>query len=160
MRRVAAALFALSLPLLAACGSDDSPTGEESPSSTAEFTEKNLDTAVAAMQEYSDRYTSGDYEGAYDLSATETRDAYSVEEFTRIQEACYQGGGMPIDVEGVRVDGDEATVRLVVGEFKESRKALYQEGGWKSAPTKDTDLSLTAGEQVEKCEQENGGESS
>lgn len=159
-RRVTAAVFALSLPLLAACGGGDSPSDDSSPSSTAEFKEKNLKTAVAAAQEYNDRYTSGDYEGAYDLTAKETQDAYSFEEFEKIQQACYQGGGMPVDVEGVRVSGDKATVRLVLGDFKVSRQVVHEGGSWKMTVGDDTDLSLSADEAANECEQENGGESS
>lgn len=158
MARYVTALAALSLPLLAACGGDDSGSADDSsPTSSAEFDKRDLDSAVKAVQEYSDRYTSGDFEGAYQLVSQPTRDAYSEEEFVKIQEACYQGGGTSIDVEGVRAEGDEATVRLVVAGFKESRKAVFEDGGWKAAPASDTDLSLSADKQVAKCKKENGG---
>lgn len=135
-RLVSAVVFTLSLPLLAACGGDEPSVGS-SPSSSAEFTTKDLDTAVNAGQEYADRYTSGDYEGAYELSAKETRDAWSSQEFVAIQGACYQGDGMPLGVEGVRVSGDKATVRLTVGEFKQSATMLYEEEGWRMEPSED-----------------------
>lgn len=157
-RRFTAAVFAVSLPLLAACGGGDSPASDSSPSSTAEFKEKDLKTAVAAAQEYNDRYTSGDYEGAYDLTAQETQDAYSFEEFEKIQQACYQGGGMPVDVEGVRVSGDKATVRLVLGDFKVSRQVVHEDGGWRMTVDNDTDLSLSADEAAVECEKESAGD--
>lgn len=138
MSRSVAVLVALSLPLLAACGGDGSdPASGSSPTSSAEFGTKDLDTAVNAGQEYADRYTSGDYEGAYELSANETRDAWSSQEFVAIQGACYQGDGMPLGVEGVRVSGDKAIVRLTVGEFKDSATMLYEEGGWRMEPSED-----------------------
>lgn len=150
--RVALAV-ALSLPLLAACGGsgDGSSGGSSASSSSAQFGEKDLETAVAAMQEYSDRYTSGDYAGAYELTAQSTQDAWTVDEFTEIQEGCYTGEGMPLDVEGVRINGDEAVVRLVLGEFKQSRTMVYEDGSWKALPSKDAPMSGTVEEAVADC---------
>lgn len=153
MPRTATAALTLSLLLLTGCG-DDEPAGGSSATSSAQFETKDLDTAVKAAQEYNDRYTSGDYEGAYDLTAKETKDAYTLEEFEKIQNACYKGAGMPVDVEGVRVNGDTATVRLVLGDFKVSRQVRYQDGSWRMAVDKDTDLSLSADQAAAECEKD------
>ena len=148
-----ALVAALSVPLLVACGGSGGD-GEAPSSSSAQFGEKDLETATAAMQEYSDRYTSGDYAGAYELASKSTRDAYSVEEFTKIQQACYKGEGMPVDVEGVRLSGDQATVRLVVGGFKQSRTMVYEDGSWRAKPAPETDLTLPVDEAVAECEKD------
>ena len=149
----AALIVALSLPLLAACGGSDGG-GSSAPSSPVEFGEKDLETATAAMQEYTDRYISDDFAGAYELASKSTREAYSVEEFTKIQDACYKGEGMPVDVEGVRLSGDQATVRLVVGGFKQSRTMVYEDGSWRAKPAPETDLTLPVDEAVAECEKD------
>ena len=145
-----ALVAALSVPLLVACGGSGGD-GSSPSSSSAQFGEKDLETATAAMQEYSDRYTSGDYAGAYELAAQSTRDAWTVEEFTKIQEGCYTGEGMPLDVEGVRINGDEATVRLVLGEFKQSRTMVYEDGSWKAKPSNDSPMSGTVEDAIADC---------
>lgn len=146
-----ALVAALSVPLLVACGGSGGD-GSSPSSSSVQFGEKDLETATAAMQEYTDRYISDDFAGAYELASESTRDAYSVEEFTKIQQACYKGEGMPVDVEGVRLSGDQATVRLVVGDFKQSRTMVYEDGSWRAKPAPETNLSLSVDEAVAECE--------
>lgn len=143
--RITVGAFATALALTA-CGGDDSSSpqrgggGSTEPSAASSSSSSEaptLDAAVAAGQEYADRVTSGDYEGAYLLSADEVRDEWTADEFVRIQEGCYKGGGVPIAVEGVRMDGEDAIVRLTVGTVKQTATMLYEDGAWHIEPSAD-----------------------
>lgn len=146
MRRAAAVVFALSLPLLTACGGSPGDDGGGSSSSSSEAP-KTLDAAVEAGQEVSDRFSSGDFAGSWDLMSSEFKDGISREDYVKLSSEC-SGTGIPIDVEGVRMEGDEAIVRLAIGDFKQSRTMVYEDGQWLQAPSPDFKEDL--GKPVEK----------
>ena len=47
--------------------------------------------------------------------------------------------------------GDETTVRLVLGEFKQSRTMVYEDGSWKAKPSNDSPMSGTVEEAIADC---------
>ena len=110
----------------------DSEGGSSSPTSEAP---KTLDAAVEAGQEVSDRFSSGDFAGSWDLMSSEFKDGISREDYAKLSSEC-SGTGIPIDVEGVRLEGeDEAIVRLAIGDFTQSRTMVFEDGQWLQAPS-------------------------
>lgn len=135
-----AVVVALSLPLLAACGGgsdDEGGGGSSSSASSASEEPRTLDAAVEAGQEVSDRHSSGDFAGSWDLMSSEVKDGMSREDYVKLNEEC-ASTGVPIDVEGVRMEGkDSAVVRLTVEDFQQSRTMVYEDGQWLQAPSPD-----------------------
>lgn len=109
------------MTLLAACGASS-----EEP--------RTLEAATAAAQEKTDRFASGDFAGEWELFSKQVRDRITRDEYVRYARAC-KSTGSKIDVVGVRMEGDHATVRLEVGDQTESRTMAYEDGQWRQAPS-------------------------
>ncbi|WP_346007450.1 hypothetical protein [Janibacter terrae] len=124
-------LVALSLPLLAACSGDSGGAGEQSSASSAP---KTLDAAQASAQEWADRIQSEDYAGAWDLMAREYRVGVKRDDFVAYSQECTLSGP-EITATGVRLEGDEAVVRLEVAGIKQSRSMVYEAGTWLLKPS-------------------------
>lgn len=118
MIRTAIALGAVLLA--AACSGDDGNGGK--------------DAARAAAQEQADRFTSGDFGGAWDMWTAEAQSVMSREDYVEFSKTCSETGA-PLDVSSVRVDGDDATVRLALGDFERAYQMHYEGGEWRWQPT-------------------------
>ena len=102
-KSVAAVVVALSLPLIAACGSDD-PAGPAGGSSSSTSTApKTLDAAQSAAQEWADRTQSEDYAGAWDLMAREFRVGVTRDDFVTFSKGMHHVG--PADHRDRRAHG-------------------------------------------------------
>lgn len=133
-RRVAAVVIAWSVPLLAACGGgDDTASGGDSSSSSSEAP-KTLEAATAAAQEYGDRVQSEDYAGTWDLMSKEYRVGVKRADWVAYNEAC-TFSGPEITATGVRMEGEDAVVRLEVAGQKATRTMVHESGAWHLAPS-------------------------
>lgn len=83
-------------------------------------------------QEESDRFASGDYEGAWEMWSAADQKVISGAEYARYHEACTTSG-MPLKVESVRLTGDGTTAvaRVEVLGFKQSYRVVYEDGHWR-----------------------------
>lgn len=117
------------LVTLTACGGDD-----PSDDTKANSTEADVETAA---REQADRFSSGDYAGAWDMWADSAKDVMSEADYVTYAETCATSGA-PLDVDSVRLDGDKnATVRLALGEFTYSYKMVLEDGDWSWIPNDD-----------------------
>lgn len=127
---------ALMLALSGCGGSDEGTTGEAAVKPSAQ-SEKTVEAAEKDAQEAVDRYTSGDFAGAWEMSPKIIRDAVPQDDYVRMNETCYQTGA-PVEVEGVRLTGDDtASMRLALGGFKDARTLTYEDGLWRMNPSKE-----------------------
>ena len=96
---------------------------------------KDLDAAIAAAQEKSDRHASGDFAGEWLLYTKDLRDHISQQAFVQYSKTCSMTG-LKINVAGGRMDGaDRAIVRLEVLGVTKSFTWLYEDGAWYQEPT-------------------------
>lgn len=107
--------------LAVACGSDDS---------------SSEDAVEKAAQEQADRYTSGDYGGAWDMWTDDAKEAFSRDDYIALNEACGTAGA-PLEVSSVRINGDGATVRLALGDFEQAYSMKFEDGEWRWQPTEE-----------------------
>lgn len=111
------------LPALAACGGGDA---SEDP-----------DALEDAAREQADRFTSGDFAGAWDMWTDDAKAVMSQGDYETFGKAC-ANGGVPLEVVDARVDSPgEGTVRLGVGEFSSAYQMRYEGGAWSWVPTDD-----------------------
>lgn len=116
-------IAALALPL-AACGGSDAATD------TAAVTD--------AAQEQADRFSSGDFAGAWEMWTDDAKAAVPQETYVEYSEAC-SGTGMPLEASDARIENEgEAVVRISLGEFAQSYSMAYEDGEWRWVPTDDT----------------------
>lgn len=124
------------LGLSGCIGGEEGGAGEAAVT-PSERSEKSVEAAEKDAQESIDRYTSGDFAGAWEMSPRVIRDALPQDEYVRMNETCYQTGA-PIEVEGVRLTGDgTASMRLSLGGFKDARTLTYEDGLWRINPSKE-----------------------
>lgn len=110
--------------LVAACGGTDEASDEGA--------------ARDAAQEQADRYSSGDFAGAWDMWVDGAKDVMSQDDYVTYADAC-AGTGVPLEVGDVRIDSDgEATVRLGLGDFQNSYRMKYEDGAWSWVPNDDS----------------------
>jgi hypothetical protein len=98
--------------------------------STVTAAPQTLEAAVAAEQELSDRFASGDYAGAWMLYDKETRTNLPRDAFVAVNDACSPNNGVKINVKGTRLEGSTAVVRLELMGVTQSRTMVYEDGAW------------------------------
>ncbi len=98
---------------------------------------RTLAAAAATAQERANRFSSGDYAGAWLLSSKRLQDAISQGDYVTFQQTCASGlTRLPVTAIGVRMDGyDRAIVREEVMGFKNSITMVYEDGKWLEAPS-------------------------
>lgn len=123
--------------MLGGCSASPAPA----PASTAPTTPtatpqpKTEDGAKAAAQEAFDRYTSGDFAGAWLMYSDEGRAAVTQADYVRLNTACPKLQRIQVTIAAVRIDGDKATVRAQLGQLVDSYVMDYQHGQWLLEPT-------------------------
>ena len=129
MRRLIVAALIAVAALLSGCGTGfpSIQLGES----------RTLAAAASAAQERANRFSSGDYAGAWLLSSKQLHDAISQGDYVTYQQACASKlTRLPRTVIGVRMDGDNrAIVREEVMGFKNSMTMVYEDGSWVQAPS-------------------------
>ena len=101
--------------------------GEEEP--------QTLEAATAAAQEFADRFSAADFEGAWDLMSAQVHDGISRNDYAHYNASC-KTTGIPISMTGVRLqDPDTAIIRQDVLGSKDTRVMKYEGGRWLMTPT-------------------------
>jgi hypothetical protein len=100
---------------------------------------KTLEAATATAQELANRFTSGDYAGAWEMKSKQLRDNLSEADYVTYNNTCTKHNalnGIPITVTGVRMDGsDKALVRWDALGFQQTNTMVYEDGKWAEIPT-------------------------
>jgi hypothetical protein len=117
-------------PPASAAASAASSSSVNPSSSSATAQPKTLEAAVAAEQELSDRFASGDFAGAWMLYDKETRTNFPRDAFVALNKACSPNNGMKINVKGTRLETTTAVVRLELMGVTQSRTMVYEDGAW------------------------------
>ena len=130
-----------------ACSTSSAVTGHATSTAPVMHDDMTLGAATVAAQETIDRFAAGDFASVWEHMAKQVRDGITQSDFVSFYESCKKKGS-PIDVAGVRLEGDdEAIVSMVVAGQERSRIMLYEDGDWFMEPTDDFESHL--GEPVE-----------
>lgn len=141
MRRVAVVLVA---PLLlAACGGEDEPKAEPSPSKTTTSAAPTTEAPAAdpadevrsAVESYSAAYLSGDGATAYQLLSKKCQQSMPLSTFATLTEQAKDlYGEVPIESFDAEVKGDRASVSYsyAVKALTQTDESWVNEGGWKN----------------------------
>lgn len=129
--------------MTAGCGSNKparnldapAPTSPAAPTSTSTTQPKTEAAATAAAQEAFDRYTAGDFAGAWEMYTAAGRAAVSKADYVRLNTTCPKLQGIQVKIVATRVEGDTATVRIQLGPLVDSYVMNYEAGQWLLEPT-------------------------
>jgi hypothetical protein len=132
-RRIAtAALIAVAaLSFTAAC-TKDAPAGNAAAAAGPE--PKTVEGAKAAAQTVFDRFSGGDFAGAWDMYTAAGKAAISQADYVKLNEACSRKG-LAIQLTSARMDGtDKAVVIAKQLVATQSYTMVYENNAWKLQP--------------------------
>ena len=134
----ALALVAAALALTTACTKDDAPAGDAAAAAPVAGPEpKTVDGAKAAAQTVFDRFSGGDFAGAWDMYTAAGKAAISKDDYVKLNEACSRKG-LAIQLSSARMDGpDRAIVIAKQLVAAQSYTMAYENDAWKLAPAKE-----------------------
>jgi hypothetical protein len=140
-RRLAALALAgaAALTFSAACSDDsDTPAGNAAVAATGGGPEpKTVEGAKAAAQTMFDRFSGGDFAGAWDMYTAAGKAAISKADYVKLNEACSRKG-LAIQLTSARMDGtDKAVVIAKQLVAAQSYTMVYENGAWKLQPAKE-----------------------
>lgn len=98
---------------------------------------RTLEAATAAAQERVNRFSSGDYAGAWLLSSQQMRNSVTQNDYVSFQLTCASAiTRLPTVVTGIRMDGPgRAIVRQELLGVQDSFAMVYEDGRWVAEPT-------------------------
>ena len=134
-RRIAtAALIAVAaLSFTAAC-TKDAPAGNAAAAAGNGPEQKTIDGARAAAQTVFDRFSGGDFAGAWDMYTAAGKAAISQADYVKLNEACSRKG-LAIQLSSARMDGtDKAIVIAKQLVATQSYTMVYENNAWKLQP--------------------------
>ena len=119
---------------LTGCGGGASNGGSAATSGSSN--EPQTIAALKSMaQEQADRYSSGDYGGAWDMWSKKSMSVISRSDYVKLITACFKSG-LPLKVSSARIDSPgKATVRLGLGDIQRTYHPSYEDGRWVWNPT-------------------------
>ncbi|GIF03638.1 hypothetical protein [Actinoplanes siamensis] len=133
-RRLAVlALAAVSaLGVTAACSSGDDDKANAAAAGGPE--PKTVDGAKAAAQTVFDRFSGGDFAGAWDMYTSAGKQAISKDDYVKLNQACSRKG-LAIQLTSARMEGaDKAIVIAKQLVAAQSYTMVYENGAWKLEP--------------------------
>ena len=128
---------AAALTFTAACTKDsDAPAGAAA--AAADGPEpKTVDGARTAAQTVFDRFSGGDFAGAWEMYTAAGKAAISEADYVKLNEVCSRKG-LAIQLTSARMDGpDRAIVIAKQLVAAQSYTMMYENDAWKLAPAKD-----------------------
>jgi hypothetical protein len=129
---------AATLTFTAACTEDsEAPAGNAAAAAATGPEPKTVDAAKAAAQTVFDRFSGGDFAGAWDMYTTDGKAAISKDDYVKLNEACSRKG-LAIQLTSARMDGpDRAIVIAKQLVAAQSYTMVYESDAWKLAPAKE-----------------------
>jgi hypothetical protein len=141
LRLGAVALAAVATLTLAAACTEESP--EPAGNAAAAAAEaggpqpKTLDGAKAAAQTVFDRFSGGDFAGAWDMYTSAGKQAISKDDYVKLNTACSRKG-LAIQLTSARLEGtDKAVVIAKQLVAAQSYTMVYEQDAWKLEPAKE-----------------------
>ena len=136
-RRLAAVALAAAgtLTFAAAC-SDDEPAGNAAAAAGGPQP-KTVEGAKEAAQNVFDRFSGGDFAGAWEMYTTEGKQAISKDDYIKLNQACSRKG-LAIQLASARMEGtDKAIVIAKQLVAAQSYTMVYEGEAWKLQPAKE-----------------------
>ncbi|MEU4558018.1 hypothetical protein AB0F72_06495 [Actinoplanes sp. NPDC023936] len=126
------------LVVTSACSSDDEEGAAGNAAAAAPAAEqKTLDGAKAAAQTVFDRFSGGDFAGAWELYTAAGKKAISKADYVKLNEVCSRKG-LAITLTSARMEGaDRAIVIAKQLVAAQSYTMIYEKGSWKLEPAKE-----------------------
>ncbi len=120
------------LGVTSACSDDDAPAAGAAAAGGPE--PKTIDGAKAAAQTVFDRFSGGDFAGAWELYTAAGKQAISKDDYVKLNQACSRKG-LAIQLTSARMEGtDKAIVIAKQLVAAQSYTMVYEQGGWKLEP--------------------------
>jgi len=121
----------------AACSDDDAPAGNSAAAAAGGPEPKTIDGAKAAAQTVFDRFSGGDFAGAWDMYTAAGKKAISKDDYVKLNAVCSRKG-LAIQLTSARMDGpDRAVVIAKQLVAAQSYTMQYEGNAWKLAPAKE-----------------------
>src|ERR671921_1019843 len=139
-RRLGAlALIAVAaLSFTAGCsGDDEAPAGNAAAAAAGGPEPKTIDGARAAAQTVFDRFSGGDFAGAWEMYTAKGKQAISKGDYVKLNTACSRKG-LAIQLTSARMEGtDRAVVIAKQLVAAQSYTMVYENNAWKLEPAKE-----------------------
>jgi hypothetical protein len=139
-RRIGAlAIIAVAALSFSAACSDDSkaPAGNAAAAAAGGPEPKTLDGARAAAQTVFDRFSGGDFAGAWDMYTAAGKKSITKDDYVKLNTACSRKG-LAIQLTSARMDGtDKAIVIAKQLVAAQSYTMVYETSAWKLEPAKE-----------------------
>ncbi|MEV6493489.1 hypothetical protein AB0M20_33445 [Actinoplanes sp. NPDC051633] len=135
-RRVGAlALIAVAaLSFSAGCSDDEAPAGNSAAAAAGGPEPKTVEGARAAAQTVFDRFSGGDFAGAWEMYTAKGKQAISKADYIKLNEACSRKG-LAISLTSARMEGtDKAVVIAKQLVAAQSYTMVYEANAWKLEP--------------------------
>ena len=130
-----AIIAAAALTLTSACTGDDKPAAAQAAAGGPE--PKTIDGARAAAQTVFDRFSGGDFAGAWEMYTQAGKQAISRTDYVKLNEACSRKG-LAIQLTSARMEGQDRAIviakQLVAAQ---SYTMVYENNAWKLEPAKE-----------------------
>jgi hypothetical protein len=126
------------LTLTSACtGDDEAPAGNAAQAAAGGPEPKTVEGARAAAQTVFDRFSGGDFAGAWDMYTAAGKQAITKDDYVKLNQACSRKG-LAIQLTSARMEGtDRAVVIAKQLVAAQSYTMVYEGDGWKLEPAKE-----------------------
>jgi hypothetical protein len=123
------------LGVTSACSSDDdAPAGNAAAAAAGGPEPKTIDGAKAAAQTVFDRFSGGDFAGAWDMYTSAGKQAISKDDYVKLNQVCSRKG-LAIQLTSARMEGtDKAIVIAKQLVAAQSYTMAYEKDAWKLEP--------------------------
>jgi hypothetical protein len=121
-----------------ACSGDDkAPAGNAAAAAAGGPEPKTIEGAKAAAQTVFDRFSGGDFAGAWDMYTAAGKKAISKEDYVKLNQVCSRKG-LAIQLTSARMEGaDRAVVIAKQLVAAQSYTMVYEGDAWKLEPAKE-----------------------
>ncbi|BBH63760.1 hypothetical protein ACTI_04450 [Actinoplanes sp. OR16] len=131
------AVAALGVTSACSSDSDDEAAGNAAAAAASGPEPKTVDGAKAAAQTVFDRFSGGDFAGAWELYTSAGKQAISKDDYIKLNEACSRKG-LAIQLTSARMEGtDKAIVIAKQLVAAQSYTMVYESDAWKLEPAKE-----------------------
>ncbi|MEU4424674.1 hypothetical protein AB0F81_28980 [Actinoplanes sp. NPDC024001] len=129
---------AATLTFSAACSDDaEEPAGNAAAAAAGGPEQKTLEGAKTAAQTVFDRFSGGDFAGAWEMYTTAGKQAISKDDYVKLNQACSRKG-LAIQLTSARMEGtDRAIVIAKQLVAAQSYTMVYEGDAWKLEPAKE-----------------------
>src|SRR5690242_16536942 len=125
------------LTFASACSSDDKPAGNAAQAAAGGPEPKTIEGAKAAAQTVFDRFSGGDFAGAWDMYTAAGKQAITKDDYIKLNQVCSRKG-LAIQLTSARMDGaDKAIVIAKQLVAAQSYTMAYEGNAWKLEPAKE-----------------------